>query len=96
MCIVPGYLTEEIVKAYPDAKFILTERDPDAWLRSLQGSVAGLAKAVNHPPLSILKQFDEYNNEFCKLVPLVFDALSDGKGPTEEGFTAARQHYIEQ
>lgn len=96
MCIVPGYMTEEIVAAYPNAKFILTERDPDAWVRSINGSVAGLARAASSFPLALFKHFDQYNFEFFRLVLMIFDALSARKGPTDEGLVEARQFYLEQ
>ena len=41
ICDVPGCLfVEEFKEAYPEARFVLTTRDVDAWLRSMQ-STAG-------------------------------------------------------
>ena len=57
ICDVPGCLfVEEFREAYPEAKIVLTTRDVDAWLRSMQ-STAGtmlvsklMGKLYSRPP----------------------------------------------
>ncbi|KAF9637627.1 hypothetical protein BFW01_g8523 [Lasiodiplodia theobromae] len=36
--IPASFFPEEMYAAYPDAKFILTDRDPDAWVRSMHNT----------------------------------------------------------
>ncbi|KAF7314064.1 hypothetical protein HMN09_00565400 [Mycena chlorophos] len=48
---VPGLLfAKELVEAYPDARVILTLRDPDTWLRSMQ---ATLIPMLAPPPFAL-------------------------------------------
>ncbi|KIJ47992.1 hypothetical protein M422DRAFT_248139 [Sphaerobolus stellatus SS14] len=43
---------EMLYKAYPDAKFILTTRDPVKWEKSMKSTVMLLAKEMKDKPLS--------------------------------------------
>jgi hypothetical protein len=40
---VPCFLIEEIVEAYPDAQFILTVREPEAWAKSTWNTIGLLS-----------------------------------------------------
>ena len=57
------FLADDLVKAYPDAKFILTMRDPQAWLRSLQSTIVPFQRVQYRFPFNVLKWFDAY---LCK------------------------------
>ena len=57
---VPSYLPEEFIAAYPEAKFILTERDPDAWLSSLRRTTGPFAQKLGSWPISFLRYFDPF------------------------------------
>ncbi|KAI1819872.1 hypothetical protein F4861DRAFT_525254 [Xylaria intraflava] len=93
LTIVPCYLTEEIVQAYPDAKFILTVRDPEAWARSVWNTIGFVHARAQSFPLNVFKYFDATDLEFTRLVSLIFDTITQGHGRTEAGFQAAMREY---
>jgi hypothetical protein len=49
---------EDLVKAYPEAKFILTTREPNAWLRSLRDTIGKALTKVQQFPASFMQYFD--------------------------------------
>ncbi|KAI0405837.1 hypothetical protein F4802DRAFT_596798 [Xylaria palmicola] len=95
LTIVPCYLTEEIVRAYPDAKFILTVREPEAWAKSLWNTIGLLAERAASFPSSFLFWLDGRDLVFSRLVRLIFWIASRGHGRTEAGFQAAMAEYEE-
>ncbi|KAI3324668.1 P-loop containing nucleoside triphosphate hydrolase protein [Xylariaceae sp. AK1471] len=95
LTIVPCYLTEEIVRAYPDAKFILTVREPEAWARSIWDTIGLLSVRTQSFPMRLFKYFDKTDLQFTRLVDLIFDVISRGHGRTEAGFEAAMKEYEE-
>lgn len=58
MSDIPSFNLEDVVKAYPDAKFILTTRDPQSWLRSVTNTIGKAMIKVQQFPFSILRFFD--------------------------------------
>jgi hypothetical protein len=65
----------------PDVKFILTERQPEKWAKSVNNSVAGVVKMAQSFPMNILKKFDPVLSEFMKFNVLVYNALAGGTRP---------------
>ncbi|KAI1269160.1 hypothetical protein F5Y18DRAFT_415007 [Xylariaceae sp. FL1019] len=56
---IPSFdLLDDFLIAYPDAKFILTTREPEAWLSSMKKTIIPANTVHQHFPLSILKYFD--------------------------------------
>jgi hypothetical protein len=96
---VPSYMGMDLIQAYlkdPDVKFILTERDPDKWVTSVNKTAGGVANMAQQFPFSILKYFDATLYEFLDLNELVYRALSgctllDGPNNREN----LRQYYID-
>ncbi|KAI0538902.1 hypothetical protein GGR58DRAFT_500688 [Xylaria digitata] len=95
LTIVPCYLTEEIVKAYPDAKFILAVREPEAWAKSIWNTISLLRVRAHTFPSSFFKYFDTIDLQFSRLVGLIFETISRGYGRIEAGFRAAMEEYEE-
>ncbi|KAF2967973.1 hypothetical protein GQX73_g5614 [Xylaria multiplex] len=95
LTIVPCYLTEEIFKAYPDAKFILTVREPEAWAQSIWNTISLLSVRAQTFPSSFFKYFDAIDLQFSRLVGLIFETISREHGRTEAGFRAAMEEYEE-
>ncbi|KAK7947995.1 uncharacterized protein PG986_008881 [Apiospora aurea] len=54
---MPFFMVTEIVEAYPDAKFLLTERDPDKWAKSWLNTIGPLTLKFSQFPTNILKHF---------------------------------------
>ena len=61
----------ELAQAYPDAKIILTERDPDEWFDSTQATIFRDMVMASGPPGS--------GEGFPRMVGAVVGALFDGK-----------------
>ncbi|KAI0393732.1 P-loop containing nucleoside triphosphate hydrolase protein [Xylariaceae sp. FL0594] len=93
LSIVPCYLAEEVIGAYPDAKYILTTREPEAWARSVWNTIALLAEQSQSFPLALYKHFDAMDLQYSRLVELIVDGLTRGRGRTAEGFATAMEVY---
>ena len=92
---MPCYLTEEIVLAYPDAKFILTVREPGAWAKSIWNTISLLDVRTQSFPSSLFKHFDSTDLQFSRLVHLIFMTITRGRGRNEAGRQAAMKEYEE-
>ncbi|KAI0144628.1 hypothetical protein GGR57DRAFT_517775 [Xylariaceae sp. FL1272] len=56
---IPSFdLLDEFLIVYPDAMFILTTREPEAWLASMKNTIIPANTVHQYFPLSILKYFD--------------------------------------
>jgi hypothetical protein len=69
----------DLLEAYaadPDVKFILTERQPDKWAKSVNNSAGGVVAMAESFPMNILKHFDAILFEFMKANVLVYNAIS--------------------
>ena len=98
---VPSYFDTDCLEAYaedPDVKFILTERTPQSWAKSVNSFVGTMVTAIERPPLNVLRYFSKTLEYFCVANVEVYNLLSDGKRPGEVGDEAALmknyQRYI--
>ncbi|KAK8087243.1 hypothetical protein PG994_002217 [Apiospora phragmitis] len=55
---MPFFMLTETVEAYPDAKFLLMERDPDKWAKSWLNTIGPLTLQFSQFPISITKYFN--------------------------------------
>ena len=89
------FFVEELVEFYPDAKFILVERDLQAWIKSIDNSMGMICKAGKQFPLSVAKLLDgTFVGPFVRLNDTVADVVLGGKGFTDEGRAFAIQATI--
>jgi len=61
---IPSYLGTSVLEAYkddPDVKFILTERDPKSFVRSMEGSVGTFLNNNSH----VMDSWGSYFNAFA-------------------------------
>lgn len=87
---------EELVEFYPNAKFILVERDLESWLKSVDNSLGMVCKSGKEFPLSLVKVLDgNFVGPFVRLNETVADVVFGGKGFTSEGRAFAMQDTIE-
>ncbi|KAI1325719.1 P-loop containing nucleoside triphosphate hydrolase protein [Xylariaceae sp. FL0255] len=93
LSIVPSVLPEEIIQAYPDAKFILTKREPAAWAKSYWNTIALVNHKVQSFPGNVLKYLDPRFLNFSRLVDDLFNKSTKGKGYNEEGRQNAMKCY---
>ncbi|KAI1498634.1 hypothetical protein F5X99DRAFT_392935 [Biscogniauxia marginata] len=92
---VPAYMAADFIAAYPEAEYLLVERDPDALVRSWKATTFQFAAAVNSLPLSILKYFDPLLREVARFCDIILPAVTDGKGVSPDGEKALRRYYID-
>lgn len=64
---VSAFFVKELVAAYPDAKFILTHRDPAAWLRSVNNTFVPLMRAQKSFPMWHMSFLDVSTSEFLRM-----------------------------
>ncbi|KAI0903835.1 hypothetical protein F4823DRAFT_629086 [Ustulina deusta] len=71
LAVVPCFPTEKIVQAYPDAKSILTVREPEAWAKSIWNTVSLRNVSAQSFPWNFFKYFvtTDLNARAKALVP---------------------------
>ncbi|KAB8263007.1 P-loop containing nucleoside triphosphate hydrolase protein [Aspergillus pseudonomiae] len=96
---LPSYLGTQALEVYaedPDVKFILTYRDPDKWVTSMNNTVANVVRMATTFPMNILKHFDIILKRFLRLNQIMWWAISDGTNPGDRDNEARlRRNYVE-
>ncbi|GAB1198164.1 hypothetical protein APSETT444_007472 [Aspergillus pseudonomiae] len=96
---LPSYLGTQALEVYaedPDVKFILTYRDPDKWVTSMNNTVANVVRMATAFPMNILKHFDIILAGFLRLNQIMWWAISDGTNPGDPDNEARlRRNYVE-
>lgn len=67
-CFFDTETMQKIVNAYvsdPDVKFILTERDPKKWVKSVNNSLGPNLAMLSRLPISVLRYFDDFLQGFA-------------------------------
>ncbi|KAI9924688.1 hypothetical protein MW887_006540 [Aspergillus wentii] len=93
---IPSYLGVDVIKAYandPDVKFILTERSPEKWAKSVRNSVGKVVAMSGAFPFNILKYFDAFLWHFFDFNVLVYRAIG---GENEELLYQYYTEYLEK
>ncbi|KAG6152619.1 hypothetical protein E4U37_003738 [Claviceps purpurea] len=99
-CIVeiPYFLGLDILQAYaddPNIKFILTDRDPDKWVTSINNTVGGIVQSANSFPMNTLQHFSGYLYWFLNLNRTLYGAIADGTDPGgKNNREVMRRNYI--
>lgn len=81
------------LKAYPDAKFLLTERDPEKWAKSFMNTVGVMTTSLKNLPLSVFKQFDSFAFNMDIFGGHMLNYCTNGFGVSEEGRKALVENY---
>lgn len=95
---LPSYMPVQIHNAYlsdPNVKFLLTERDPDKWVRSFNKQVGGMNDYLASIPMTILRHFDAdlwHHWYFNSLVYNLFSGTTKRAHPENEQIL--RQNYV--
>lgn len=87
-CLVeaPSYLTPAIIDAYiddPDVKFIMTERSPASFAKSVMSTIGPLRQAIDDFPVNVLRHFDAWNYEFFELTKAIWARWASGLPPSD-------------
>jgi hypothetical protein len=75
---------KDLLEAYaedPDVKFILTERQPEKWAKSVNNSAGDLVQMSERFPMNIVKHFDPLLSEFMRVTALIYGGLAAGTRP---------------
>ncbi|KAI0424056.1 hypothetical protein F5Y09DRAFT_336080 [Xylaria sp. FL1042] len=86
------FMLRSILKAYPDATFLLTERYPDKWAKSLN-SVGMASTRLSHFSLLVLKHFDSFTSNMSIFAGRMLNYWTNGFGASEEGLQALIENY---
>ncbi|KAI2625167.1 P-loop containing nucleoside triphosphate hydrolase protein [Xylaria nigripes] len=94
---IPFFMPRSIVKAYPDAKFFLTERDPEKWATSYLNTLGMATRRFNQFPLSVCKYFDTFSFYMGQMSTRVTDYHTNnfGVSGSDESRQALAQYYKE-
>lgn len=89
---MPFFMLRSTLKAYPDAKFLLTERDPEKWAKSFSNSAVTAVERFNQFPMSIFKNFDSFAYNFHKFGRTI-SYYTNGFGVSDKGHQALVEYY---
>ncbi|KAI0117798.1 hypothetical protein GGR51DRAFT_555082 [Nemania sp. FL0031] len=90
---MPFFMLRSTLKAYPDAKFLLTERDPEKWAKSFMNT-AGLAITnIKRLPMSVFRRFDGFASHMHMFGGMLLDYNTNGFGVSEQGRQALIENY---
>ncbi|KAL5361611.1 P-loop containing nucleoside triphosphate hydrolase protein [Aspergillus floccosus] len=96
---IPSYLGTSVFEEYaadPDVQFILTERDPAAWARSVNNTAGRNVTMAATFPFSVLKHFNRSLGAFFYLNELAYWAMSDATNMDDPDNEAClRRTYVE-
>lgn len=92
---IPQFFIEECVEFYPDAKFIIVERDINAWERSLNNTVLPVFDGCRSFPMNISQYFDNFVKAFVASHIEFEDAMFHNKG-IRAGMEDAKRDMISE
>ncbi|KAI2471010.1 P-loop containing nucleoside triphosphate hydrolase protein [Annulohypoxylon bovei var. microspora] len=90
---MPFFMLHSTVQAYPDAKFLLTERNPEKWAKSFANTIGGLAVQLESFPMSVFKHFDNLIYGMSFMGNSVLNYYSNGYGLTPTGQKCLADNY---
>ncbi|KAF2970824.1 hypothetical protein GQX73_g2811 [Xylaria multiplex] len=90
---MPFFMLRSTLKAYPDAKFVLTERDPEKWAKSYLNTIAVAANRFNQFPMSTFKYFDGFTLSMDAFGKRMMGYCTNGFGASENGRQALIENY---
>ncbi|KAI1211080.1 P-loop containing nucleoside triphosphate hydrolase protein [Annulohypoxylon truncatum] len=90
---MPFFMLHSIIKAYPDAKFLLTERNPEKWAKSFVNTIGMLAVQLKSFPMSVFRFFDEFTYGMGYMGNAVLGYYSNGYGLTPTGQKYLAENY---
>ncbi|OTA59145.1 hypothetical protein K449DRAFT_436104 [Hypoxylon sp. EC38] len=90
---MPFFMLHSTLKAYPDAKFLLTERDPDKWAKSWANTIGKMVSRFESLPMSVFKYFDSFAYGMAFIGCNVFSYYTNGYGSSPEGLKYMAENY---
>lgn len=92
---IPQFFIEEFTEFYPNAKFMLVERDVNAWERSVNNTIVDVFNACRSFPMNITQYFDPYIKGFVGVHDAFEQVMFHKKGLIEGMEDAKRDSILE-
>ncbi|RYP08972.1 hypothetical protein DL765_008615 [Monosporascus sp. GIB2] len=92
---MPFFMLRSVLKAYPDAKFLLVQRSPEKWATSYENTIGKVATRAKRFPFTMMKYFDGMMYELSMLSRQMDNLCTKGAGMTDERRKALIEHYKE-
>ncbi|KAI1823872.1 P-loop containing nucleoside triphosphate hydrolase protein [Xylaria intraflava] len=90
---MPSFMLRSTLKAYPDAKFLLTERDPEKWATSYANTIGAATVGLRRFPMSVFKYFDGKVFQVIRFTGALTNYWTNGFGVSDEGRQALIENY---
>ncbi|CAJ2514045.1 Uu.00g021640.m01.CDS01 [Anthostomella pinea] len=90
---MPFFMLHSVVRAYPEAKFLLTERDPEKWAKSFENTIGHSCQRMEQLPMSVFKYFDSFVSNMSSFGRKQLGYCTNGFGLTEEGHRHLVENY---
>ncbi|KAI2625169.1 hypothetical protein GGS21DRAFT_310508 [Xylaria nigripes] len=92
---LPFLMLRSILKAYPDAKFLLVERNPEKWAKSYLATVGRASLVFDNFPMSVFQYFDAWAYYTHRLGRVMSGYYTNELGASEKGRRALIENYKE-
>lgn len=96
---IPSACSTQVLEAYlddPSVKFLLTDRDPDSWIRSVNGYLGDGVNRFDKFPLALLKWINVDFWHLSIMAKLRYFSLSSSTYPgAPDNEAALRRNYLE-
>lgn len=83
MVEIPAFFPEEMIAAYPDAKFIHVERDINKWLKSMHNVFTTVDPILRSPIMRIIALYDPFIKSFLRMQKTMGATLGHGMSPSD-------------
>ncbi|KAI5868337.1 hypothetical protein GGS23DRAFT_23002 [Durotheca rogersii] len=90
---MPFFMIHSVVQAYPDAKFLLTERDPDKWAKSFVNTIGQITVQSGRFPMAVFKHFDGFASGMSAIGSKILGYYTNGYGSSPEGQRFLAENY---
>ncbi|KAI1127390.1 P-loop containing nucleoside triphosphate hydrolase protein [Nemania abortiva] len=90
---MPFFMLKSTLKAYPDAKFLLTERDPEKWAKSFMNTAGAAITSFSRLPMSVFRRFDSFTSHMHVFGGRILNYCTNGYGVSEKGRQALIENY---
>ncbi|KAK5634861.1 hypothetical protein RRF57_010574 [Xylaria bambusicola] len=93
---IPQFFIEEFIEFYPNALFVLTERNLESWVKSMNNTAAPMFTSLRRFPFTAIRRMDSFIDSFCSLhVTLEKVTYHNKTCQSEEGIKLSELDTIE-
>ncbi|RWA11229.1 hypothetical protein EKO27_g3881 [Xylaria grammica] len=93
---IPQFFPEEFIEFYPNARFILTERNLESWTKSMNNTAVPMFKSMRGFPFSAIRKIDPFVEGFCSLHIILEAVTYHGKTcESEDGVELSKRDTLE-